>query len=124
MGIMLSFLWSHMKEFMSGSYETHVCEEKDAFSGKYSIRAIIDKLDKNDKVEKKDVCTHACIFDLKAGRDIIKSKMRNSKSDGFPVIEDEDLEKALGIAHVKYAENSKDEKKLEEAKEKATGHAF
>ena len=108
MGIMLSFNWYLMKDFMSMSYQQHVDEEKTAYSGSYSIRAIVDRLDENDKVEKSSVCTHACIFDLKAGRDIIKSKMKNSKSDGFPFIEDEDLEKALSIAHVKYAKNLKD----------------
>ena len=58
----------------------------------------MDKLDDNDEIEIKGVCTHACIFDLKAGRKVIPSKKRNSKSKGFPAIADEDLENALQIA--------------------------
>ena len=124
MGIMLSLLWPQIKEFMEASYAQHKNEVASALYGKYSIKSIIDKLDDDDNVEIADVCTHACIFDLKAGRDIIKSKKPNSKSDGFPFIEDEELEKAMSIANVKYAENLRDKKKLEQAKEKATGHAF
>ena len=78
--------------------------------GKYSIKSIVDKLDDDDKVKMADVCTHACIFDLKAGRDIVISKKPNSKSDGFPFIEELELEKAMSIAHVKYVENLKDQK--------------
>ena len=95
MGISLICLWPLMTLFMSQSYEQHLVEERTAFSGSYSIRAIVDKLDDDDELVIKGVCKHACIFDLKAGRKVIHSKKRNSKSKGFPVITDEELENAL-----------------------------
>ena len=57
--------------------------------GTYSIKAIVDKLSEDNKTKIiENVCKSACIFDLKAGRDVIKSKKENSKSEGFPTIEE------------------------------------
>ena len=81
----------------------------------------MNKLDDEDEPLIKDVCKHACIYDLKAGRDIIKSKRPNNESDGFPFIEDEELKKALSIACMRFALNSKDKKKIEDAKKEHDG---
>ena len=80
------------------SYNQHVGEEEDRDSGKFSIKAIVDKFKDGDKPGIENVCTSACIFDLKAGRDIIKSKSQNSESKGFPTIDRMELRKALEIA--------------------------
>ena len=88
MGISLICLWPMMKFFMMQSYEQHLVEKKADFSGPYSIKAIIDILNEDDEPIIRGVCKHACIFDLKAGRKVIPSKKKNSKSDGFPEITD------------------------------------
>ena len=57
--------------------------------------------DDNDKVEQKNICKCACIFNLKVGEHgkyAVKSKSKNSESDGFPTIEYYYLAGALKIA--------------------------